>query len=107
MQMLYGLILAIIVAFAAYQTRSLNTSGAMAAVLVGTVVFGIGGWQWAVLLLTFFITSSGLSRAFRKRKVGLSEKFSKGHERDAGQVFGNGGMAMFFAALHAIYPDSL
>src|SRR5690349_17326779 len=107
MQTLSGLILAILVAFAAYHTRSLNKSGALAATLVGTIIFGIGGWRWAVLLLTFFITSSGLSRAFRKRKVGLSEKFSKGHERDAGQVFGNGGVAMFFAALHAIYPDSL
>jgi len=107
MQTLSGLILAILVAFAAYHTRSLNKSGALAATLVGTIIFGIGGWRWAVLLLTFFITSSVLSRAFRKRKVGLSEKFSKGHERDAGQVFGNGGLATFFAALHAIYPDSL
>ena len=48
----------------------------------------------------------GLSRAFRKSKEGLSEKFSKGHERDAGQVFGNGGLATFFAALHGLYPGS-
>jgi uncharacterized protein (TIGR00297 family) len=57
-------------------------------------------------LLTFFITSSALSRAFKKRKQGLDEKFSKGHERDAGQVFGNGGIATLFAALHFFYPES-
>ena len=107
MQILYGCLLAVIVAYFAYRAHSLNKSGAIAATVVGTVIFGIGGWQWAVLLLTFFITSSGLSRAFKKRKTDLSEKFSKGHERDAGQVFGNGGLATFFAALHAIYPESI
>lgn len=107
MQIIYGFVLAIIVAYGAYRARSLSKSGAFAATFVGTVIFGIGGWQWAVLLLTFFITSSGLSRAFRKRKAGLNEKFSKGNERDAGQVFGNGGLATFFAALHAFSPESL
>jgi uncharacterized protein (TIGR00297 family) len=107
MQIIVGFILAIIVAYAAYRAHSLNKSGAIAATIVGTVIFGLGGWQWAVLLLTFFVTSSGLSRAFKKRKEGLNEKFSKGHERDAGQVFGNGGLATLFAALHALYPESV
>jgi uncharacterized protein (TIGR00297 family) len=107
MQILYGFLLAIIVATLAYRAHSLDKSGAVAAVIVGTVIFGIGGWQWAVLLLTFFVTSSGLSRAFKKRKAGLNEKFSKGHQRDAGQVLGNGGLATFFAAFHALYPASI
>ncbi len=107
MQILYGFILAIMVAYIAYRAHSLDKSGAFAATSVGTIIFGLGGWQWAILLLTFFITSSGLSRAFQKRKQGLSEKFSKGHERDAGQVFGNGGLATLFAALHGFYPESI
>lgn len=107
MQILLGFLLAVIVAALAYRVHSLNKSGAFAATLVGTIIFGIGGWQWAVLLLTFFITSSGLSRAFKQRKEGLNEKFSKGHARDAGQVFGNGGLATLFAALHAFYPESI
>src|SRR5215208_3388542 len=104
MQILYGLVLAIIVAYLAYRAHSLDKSGAVAAALVGTIIFGMGGWQWAILLLLFFITSSGLSRAFKKRKQGLNEKFSKGNERDAGQVFGNGGLATLFAALHFFFP---
>src|SRR5215208_5677147 len=107
MQILTGFILAVIVAYLAHRAHSLNKSGALAASLVGTVIFGVGGWQWALLLLAFFITSSALSRAFKKRKEGLSEKFSKGNERDAGQVFGNGGLATLFAALHAFYPESI
>lgn len=107
MQLFLGFILAIIIALLACKAHSLNKSGALAAAFTGTVIFGIGGWQWAILLLTFFITSSALSRAFKKRKQGLDEKFSKGHERDAGQVFGNGGMAAFFAALHFFFPESI
>jgi uncharacterized protein (TIGR00297 family) len=107
MQLIYGFILAIIIAYIAYRAHSLNKSGAYAATLIGAIIFGIGGWEWAILLLTFFITSSALSRAFKNRKQGLNEKFSKGHERDAGQVLGNGGLAVLFAALHAFYPESI
>jgi len=107
MQLLYGFLLAIIIAFLAHRAHSLNISGAIAATIVGTIIFGVGGWQWAVLLLTFFITSSGLSRAFKKQKTKLEEKYSKGHERDAGQVFGNGGVATLFALLHGFYPEAL
>ena len=107
MQLLYGFLLAVVIAFLAYRAHSLNRSGAFAAAFVGTIIFGVGGWQWAALLLTFFITSSGLSRAFKKRKQGLDEKYSKGHERDAGQVFGNGGSATLFALLHGFFPEAI
>jgi uncharacterized protein (TIGR00297 family) len=105
MKLAAGIIIAVIIAFAAYRARSLSRSGAIASVMVGTVIFGIGGWPWAVLLLTFFFTSTVLTRAFQKRKSGLSEKFSKGGQRDAGQVLGNGGLATLFAGLTAFYPD--
>jgi uncharacterized protein (TIGR00297 family) len=107
MQLIIGFFLAVLIAFIAYRAHSLNKSGSIAATLTGTIIFGIGGWQWAILLLTFFITSSALSRAFKKRKQGLDEKFSKGHDRDAGQVFGNGGIATAFAALHFFFPNEL
>ncbi|MCI0553395.1 MAG: DUF92 domain-containing protein [Anaerolineae bacterium] len=106
MQLIYGFLIAVIISFLAYRAHSLDKTGAFAAAVMGTIIFGIGGWQWAMLLLTFFITSSALSRAFKNRKQGLSEKFSKGHERDAGQVFGNGGVATAFVLVHALYPES-
>ncbi len=104
MQLLTGFFLAILIALAAFRAHSLSRSGALGAAIVGTIIFGIGGWQWAVLLLTFFITSTGLTRAFKKRKTGLNEKFSKGGQRDIGQVFGNGGLATLFAGLWYFFP---
>jgi uncharacterized protein (TIGR00297 family) len=106
-QLALGFLLAISIAYAAYRLRSLSRSGALAAALVGTVIFGLGGLPWAILLLTFFISSSGLSRAFKKRKRGLNEKFSKGSQRDAGQVFGNGGLATLFAGLSVFFPGEM
>jgi len=107
MQLIIGLFLAILVAYLAYRARSLDRSGAFAAFVVGTVIFGLGGWEWAILLLTFFITSSGLSRAFKDRKKEANEKYAKGGQRDAGQVFGNGGIPTLFTALHFFFPEAI
>ncbi|MBV6397410.1 MAG: hypothetical protein HFACDABA_03024 [Anaerolineales bacterium] len=48
MQLLYGFILALIIAFLAYRAHSLNKSGAIAATVTGTVIFGVGGWSSAL-----------------------------------------------------------
>ena len=106
-QLLLGTILALIVAISAYKARSLDKSGAIAATLEGILIFGLGGLEWAILLLAFFISSSALSKMFKTRKKDLTEKFEKGSRRDALQVLGNGGLAAIFAALHFFFPDAL
>ncbi len=103
-QLLLGFLLAVFVSYFAYRIHSLSRGGAIAATFVGTIVFGLGGWQWAIVLLAFFITSSALSRLFKDRKRSANEKFSKGSERDAGQVLGNGGLATAFVMLNTIFP---
>lgn len=105
-QLLIGLLLAIGVAFLAFRFHALNRAGAVAATLLGTVVFGLGGWSWAVLLIAFFVTSSGLSKLFARRKRSLNEKFSKGSQRDAGQVAANGAVAGIFVLLHQLVPGA-
>ena len=107
LNLLTGFALAVIIALSAWRVRALSTQGAVAAALLGTVIFGLGGLGWAILLLGFFISSSALSRLFRKRKIAVDEKFSKGSRRDAGQVAANGGIAGLFVLLHALQPDAL
>jgi len=99
-----GFLLGTAVAYLAYQAASLSRSGAVAAALVGMVVFGLGGLPGAFLLLTFFVSSSALSRLFGRRKSRLEEKFAKSSRRDAGQVLANGGVATVFMILHGILP---
>jgi uncharacterized membrane protein len=46
--------------------------------VVGTLIFGYGGWVWGLVLITFFILSSALSYYKGAAKKELSEKFEKG-----------------------------
>lgn len=104
-QLLIGFALAALISAAAWQARSLSLSGALAATLLGAVIFGLGGLSWAALLVAFFVSSSLLSRAFSQRKRALNEKFSKGSRRDAGQVLANGGIAGLLVLLHLFFPQ--
>ena len=102
-----GFVLAVFISAAAWKVRALSSSGALAATLLGTIIFGLGGLQWALVLLAFFISSSALSRLFKRRKSSLEEKFSKGSQRDAGQVLANGGAAGLWVVAHALWPGEL
>jgi uncharacterized protein (TIGR00297 family) len=104
MQLLVGLVLGTVIALAAWRLKTLSCSGAFAAAISGGLIFGLGGFPWAVQLLTFFISSSALSRVFARRKASLSEKFSKGSQRDWGQVLANGGLGAGLAVAHAFLP---
>jgi uncharacterized protein (TIGR00297 family) len=105
-QILLGFLFAALISFAAYRAHSLSRSGAWGALLEGTIIFGLGGWQWAVLLMAFFISSSVLTRLFGKKKASLNEKFDKGGTRDIGQVLANGAVASIFAGLHFFLPSA-
>ncbi len=106
-KLMIAMLLAALVAYAAYRLRSLDRSGALAAFLLGALVFSIGGLPWAVVLLTFFITSSALSRLFRGRKQKVEEQFAKGGRRDAWQVAANGGVSGLAVLLHLALPDAV
>ena len=102
--LLQGLALSVIIAALATWRGSLSRSGAVGAMLVGTLIFGLGGWVWGVALAVFFISSSALSHFKERQKAAVAEKFEKGHRRDMGQVLANGGLGAFIAVLSAIAP---
>jgi uncharacterized protein (TIGR00297 family) len=90
---LIGLTAGVGIAYLAFRAKALNSSGAFAAAILGTIIFGLGGVGWAVLLLTFFISSSALSKIINPQKSDIGQNFAKGSRRDAGQVMANGGTA--------------
>lgn len=106
-QFLIGPILGVLVGYLAWRFHALSRSGAWVAGAVGALIFGLGGIPWAILLLTFFVSSSALSRAYARRKAALSEKFAKGSQRDWGQVLANGGLGAFLAIFQFFYPGSI
>lgn len=104
-QLLTGFLLGAALSLASWKSRALTRDGAVAAALLGMLIFGLGGAPWAGLLLVFFVTSSGLSRAFGRQKKGLEATFSKGSQRDWAQVMANGGVGAALVILQALLPD--
>lgn len=88
--------LAAIIAAAAYRLGALSRSGALASVVLGTVIVGTGGWWPGVILVVFFVTSSLLSRFTR-----TSEPQARGNRRDYVQVLANGWGMLLGCVLYA------
>lgn len=97
----FAILISLLMAGVAYWRGSLSRSGAAGALLVGTLIFGFGGWQWGVLLGVFFVSGSLLSHYKEVEKRAVAEKFDKGHQRDMGQVLANGGVGALIALLSA------
>jgi uncharacterized protein (TIGR00297 family) len=94
-----ALLVAALFALLVRAARLLTLSGAVATFIVGFVTFGLGGGKFTVPLLTFFFTSSLLSRVGRRLKAGADARTAKGATRDYAQVLANGGAATIIVLL--------
>jgi len=94
--------LAALIAALAWKMAALDNTGAIAATLLGAIVYGLGGLHWAILLIAFFASSSLLSFAFRDQKSKLTSTFAKGGRRDWAQVLANGGLGAVILILAAL-----
>ncbi len=105
-ELLGGFGLSLAIGALGYRRGALNGSGVAGAIITGTLIFGLGGWEWGALLIVFFVSSSALSFYRARDKEGLAEKFAKGHRRDLGQALANGGLAALLAVLSHFLPPS-
>ena len=69
------------------------------------MLVALGGADWIVPGLAFFVLSSALSRLGRARKAAAQQGDQKGSRRDAGQVFANGGAAALALAATVFTPE--
>jgi uncharacterized protein (TIGR00297 family) len=104
-QFLVGLALSALMGWLGHWREALTLGGVLGAILVGTLIFGFGGWIWGLLLITFFISSSWLSHYRRADKEAVADKFAKGSRRDLGQVLANGALGAVVATVYAQFPD--
>jgi uncharacterized protein (TIGR00297 family) len=101
--LLLGLIFSSMIALLARRRRSLTRSGAAGTIAVGTTIFGMGGWSWGLSLIYFFVSSTLFSHYREGEKARTAaDKFSKGSERDIGQVAANGGLATLLALIYGL-----
>ncbi|MCP4542997.1 MAG: DUF92 domain-containing protein [Chloroflexi bacterium] len=101
-----GLLLSTLIGVLGYRRSALSHSGVAGAIITGTLIFGMGGWEWGILLVAFFVSSSALSFYRAHDKQEIAEKFDKGHQRDIGQAIANAGTAALLAVLSRILPVS-
>ncbi len=84
---------------------ALTFGGRLAAVLLGTVIYGFAGWPWLLVVIAFFVSSNFLSSYKLSRKSAINkEKFEKYGARDFWQVLANGGVSAVLAVVHFVYP---
>ncbi|OQY29941.1 MAG: hypothetical protein B6244_01395 [Candidatus Cloacimonetes bacterium 4572_55] len=100
-----GIIAAASISAISYYLRLLAPDGSAAAFLLGAVVFGLGGWGWAIPLILFFILSSLLSKIAEKRRPQFGLIFEKSSRRDKWQVAANGGLAGIVVIINFFYPS--
>jgi uncharacterized protein (TIGR00297 family) len=106
-QLSLGLLVSGLIGLVAFRKKSLSRSGVAGAMIVGTAIFGFGGWVWGLLLIAFFVLSSALSHYKETTKARLAEKFAKGGQRDLGQALANGGGGALIALAFVFYPDAV
>lgn len=79
-------------AVGARRMRALSWTGAIAAFVVGAAAVA-AGWSWAALLIAYFVAATALSKFREGEKAKrIGSIVDKGDERDATQVFANGGI---------------
>lgn len=108
-QLLIGFLFATGISVSSYLLRFLTLSGSIAQCILGTILLGLGGWQWTVPMLVFFIFSSVISKLGKRRRVHTESLFEKSSRRDVWQVIANGGvagaitLAWFFTRYELLY----
>jgi uncharacterized protein (TIGR00297 family) len=85
--------------------RSLRVSGGIGAVIIGTVIFAQGGLAWYAILLSFFISSTLLTRFGHPTKSAKGVGELKAGARGFGQALGQGGIAALLAGIALLFPD--
>jgi uncharacterized protein (TIGR00297 family) len=101
LQLLVGTGVASVLAVASFFLRALTVGGAIAMIVIGSIVFGFGGAAFGVPIVFFFVSASLLSRIRSPSKTQTLELFSKTGPRDYRQVLANGGTATLCTALYA------
>ena len=83
---------------------ALTPTGAVAAFVVGTLIFAIGRVNGAMALVAFFVTSSLLSRIRTTAKQRAKTLSEKGAARDLAQALANGGVPLILLIASMFNP---
>lgn len=98
---LFSVLIPLFITFRAFKRKSLDHGGAIGAMLVGFVLT-MANMSFFAVLLTFFITSTKLTRWKGEIKKKIDPEYKEGGQRNWLQVFCNGGVPTELALLYMI-----
>jgi uncharacterized protein (TIGR00297 family) len=80
-------------------------SGGFGAIVIGAAIYGYGGWAWFVVLLSFFFSSTLLTRFRYSAKTAKGVSELKAGARTIWQTIGQGGVAALIAGLALLHAN--
>ncbi|XP_076861596.1 transmembrane protein 19 isoform X2 [Brachyhypopomus gauderio] len=98
---LFSVLVPVVLSSRALKRRSLDRGGALGALLVGFVL-SMANMSFFVALLTFYVTSTKLTRWRGEIKKRIDSEYKEGGQRNWVQVFCNGGVPTELALLYMI-----
>lgn len=106
---LIGVAISLAIGWLAVRKKSLSPSGALGAVVIGSIIFAFGNFAAGALLVAFFASSSALSHYKKNssQKKRVAKLFDKTGRRDIGQVLANGAVAALSIVAAALLPHPL
>jgi uncharacterized protein (TIGR00297 family) len=102
-----GLVVNGVIAFAARAASTLDTAGAVSAVIIGTAITAGLGAAGLLLMIAFFVLGSAATRLGHARKVARGIAQEKGGARGWRNAWANGGVPAVLALMAAMAPSEL
>jgi uncharacterized protein (TIGR00297 family) len=97
MNLIIGLVLGLLIAYIAYKKNALSKSGAIAATLLGVSLYYFGGFYFFLIMISFFISSTLLTKYKAAKKINIEKMHEKTGKRDYTQVLANSLPAIIYA----------
>ncbi|MGD0637187.1 MAG: DUF92 domain-containing protein [Nitrososphaerales archaeon] len=101
------LLIVIVFALVAIRAKALDRGGFLASVAVGYAIFLGGGWQWFLIIASFFILGVGFTWFKYEYKKSIGSAQEKGGARNWPNILANGGLAAVFGLTELAFGGSV
>ena len=101
------LLIVIVFALVAIRAKALDRGGFLASVAVGYAIFLGGGWQWFLIIASFFILGVGFTWFKYEYKKSIGSAQEKGGARNWPNIVANGGLAAVFGLTELVFGGSV
>ncbi len=102
-----ALILSSVISIISYKIKYLTKSGSAAMFVLAFLIFGFGGWKFTLPIVSFFISSSYLTKLNGNKNKPIDTFNSNQGQRNYKQVLANGSLAALVVLLNKFYDNEL